>query len=194
MADLILVRSDTAANWAGVNPILAAGEPGYDTDNGWLKIGDGTTAWLDLPVNNYSTGLTAPNVFHTIPLANSGQTNTTSLATVTGSYFALWVEQLSVPDGIDLYCRACANFSGHTSGDVLGLAVYDLVSAAYAITEGTETAPSGNPVTVRTAWAQVPVFASAWRAEARRRNQTAARGVIRQTWLELVSVPTGTTP
>jgi len=41
-------RRDTAANWTSVNPKLASGEFGYETDTGKLKLGDGTTAWTSL--------------------------------------------------------------------------------------------------------------------------------------------------
>ena len=35
------------------NPVLAEGEPGFDTTNNILKIGDGTTNWNSLvAVNN----------------------------------------------------------------------------------------------------------------------------------------------
>lgn len=44
-----LLRSGTAALWASVNPVLAAGEPGYETDTGTFKVGDGITAWSTLP-------------------------------------------------------------------------------------------------------------------------------------------------
>lgn len=42
---LLALRRDTAANWTAANPVLASGEPGYETDTGKLKIGDGATAW-----------------------------------------------------------------------------------------------------------------------------------------------------
>lgn len=47
----VLFRRDTAANWASVNPILGNFEPGGVTVNGVqiLKMGDGVTAWNDLP-------------------------------------------------------------------------------------------------------------------------------------------------
>lgn len=41
-------RRDTAANWALTNPVLAAGEAGFETDTGRLKIGDGVTAYNSL--------------------------------------------------------------------------------------------------------------------------------------------------
>ena len=43
------VRKDTASNWASANPILKAGEFGYETDTGILKIGDGSSGWDQLP-------------------------------------------------------------------------------------------------------------------------------------------------
>ena len=46
--DLIQLRSDTAANWASVNPTLAVGETGFETDTGKLKVGTGSTAWNSL--------------------------------------------------------------------------------------------------------------------------------------------------
>jgi len=49
MATKIQLRNDTSVNWADVNPTLASGEHGYETDTGKQKIGDGTTAWVDLP-------------------------------------------------------------------------------------------------------------------------------------------------
>lgn len=48
MATLQLKRG-TAARWVELNPILAAGEPGFEYDTKKLKIGDGNTAWNDLP-------------------------------------------------------------------------------------------------------------------------------------------------
>jgi hypothetical protein len=42
------LRRDTARRWARVNPILADGEPGFEIDTGRLKIGNGSTKWLEL--------------------------------------------------------------------------------------------------------------------------------------------------
>ena len=44
-----LLKRGTAARWASVNPILEKGEPGFVYDSNLLKIGDGVTAWNDLP-------------------------------------------------------------------------------------------------------------------------------------------------
>ena len=66
-------RRDTAANWAAINPILASGEWGFETDTRKIKIGDGTTAWnalayfgiytaADLPYDNTASGMAATDV------------------------------------------------------------------------------------------------------------------------------------
>jgi hypothetical protein len=45
----IQVRRDTAADWTSVNPTLAAGEIGFETDTNKFKFGTGSTAWTSLP-------------------------------------------------------------------------------------------------------------------------------------------------
>ena len=54
MPAVIKPRRDTAANWASVNPTLAAGEIGYDSTNKQFKIGTGSTAWTSLPFSTES--------------------------------------------------------------------------------------------------------------------------------------------
>jgi hypothetical protein len=46
---LIQVRRGAAATWTSANPVLSSGEPGFETDTGREKIGDGTSAWTSLP-------------------------------------------------------------------------------------------------------------------------------------------------
>ena len=41
-------RRDTAANWTAENPTLLAGEIGVESDTGYWKIGNGSTAWNSL--------------------------------------------------------------------------------------------------------------------------------------------------
>jgi hypothetical protein len=57
MSVQIKLRRDTAANWVTVNPVLAAGEPGVETDTLKWKFGDGITHWNQL---NYPTILSTP--------------------------------------------------------------------------------------------------------------------------------------
>jgi hypothetical protein len=49
MATRMIQRRGTAAEWTSANPVLAAGEIGFETDTTKFKFGDGTTAWADIP-------------------------------------------------------------------------------------------------------------------------------------------------
>ena len=53
MAEVIKItyqlRRGTSSVWNKNNPLLAAGEPGYELDTHKVKIGDGTSYWKDLP-------------------------------------------------------------------------------------------------------------------------------------------------
>jgi len=44
----IQLRRGTEAEWTSADPVLAAGEVGYETDTGRAKVGDGVQAWSEL--------------------------------------------------------------------------------------------------------------------------------------------------
>lgn len=46
---IIQLKRGKAASWTSLNLILNPGEPGFEIDTGKLKIGNGVTAWNDLP-------------------------------------------------------------------------------------------------------------------------------------------------
>jgi hypothetical protein len=50
-------RRGTEFQWEDANPILASGEVGLNTDNGFIKIGDGFSRWTEL---EYLIGPTGP--------------------------------------------------------------------------------------------------------------------------------------
>jgi hypothetical protein len=54
----IQLRRGTAAAWTAANPILLAGEPGFETDTRLTKYGDGTTAWTALSYAGAAAGAT----------------------------------------------------------------------------------------------------------------------------------------
>ena len=55
MANRIIQRHDTAANWDTHNPILAEGELGFISDqNNRYKIGDGVTPWKSLKLQGFN--------------------------------------------------------------------------------------------------------------------------------------------
>ena len=60
MAIRIQFRRDTAANWTLINPLLAEGEIGNETDTGKFKVGNGTTLWNSLPYSSGPAGPTGP--------------------------------------------------------------------------------------------------------------------------------------
>lgn len=71
MTTRIKLRRDTAANWTAANPILSLGEPGYDTTNNKLKIGDGTSTWTQLDYLTDATlggdvGIVAGNILPSV--------------------------------------------------------------------------------------------------------------------------------
>lgn len=56
MTVVIKTRRDTAANWSSVNPVLALGEIGIETDTRKIKFGDGTTPWNSLAYSSGGSG------------------------------------------------------------------------------------------------------------------------------------------
>ena len=50
MRTKIQIRRGSSTSWENANPTLAEGEIGYESNTGNMKIGDGVTAWNDLPV------------------------------------------------------------------------------------------------------------------------------------------------
>ena len=93
MADRIQIRRDTAANWASVNPVLAQGEMGLETDTERMKLGDGTTVYTALNyfvTSQTNVGITGGTIDGTViggstPASVAATTlTTTTSATLTG--------------------------------------------------------------------------------------------------------------
>lgn len=85
MARKFQFRRDTAAQWTLVNPVLAAGEPGFEIDTGFMKVGDGATAWTSL--DYWRGGGAAAALGALAPAADKYayyvDANTAALATIT---------------------------------------------------------------------------------------------------------------
>jgi hypothetical protein len=80
MATRIKLRRDTAANWTSINPILASGEPGYETNSIKYKIGDGVTDWNSLPYFSR-----AHDELTNLDYASAGHTGFASTAALTST-------------------------------------------------------------------------------------------------------------
>lgn len=117
----IQIRRDTAANWSSTNPTLAAGEMGYDTTNGVLKVGDGATTWNSLSVAS-DNGMIIPQLpyvstYYYLPSYNLG---TRTAPTNTTSYFPFYVQKGATFDRI-----ACATGGGFSGTAVVRLGIYN---------------------------------------------------------------------
>jgi len=64
MATRMQQRRGTAQQWNTANPILAAGEIGFETDTGAFKIGNGSSAWSTLKYFTDASG--APELLDTL--------------------------------------------------------------------------------------------------------------------------------
>lgn len=68
MAIRIQLRNDLSTEWLYVNPILAQGEIGLETDTRKFKIGNGIDNWSELPynVNDFQTFVETTNGLYTL--------------------------------------------------------------------------------------------------------------------------------
>jgi hypothetical protein len=90
------VRRDTAANWTSVNPTLSAGEFGYETDTGKVKIGTGSTAWTSLAYVGSGASITISDTPPTSPTAGNLWFESDTTRTYV-YYNSSWVEIGSIP-------------------------------------------------------------------------------------------------
>lgn len=66
----IQLRRGTAAEWnSNGTVVLSAGEPGFETDTGKFKVGDGTTTWTALEYAGGAESLRLQDLFDVSPLS-----------------------------------------------------------------------------------------------------------------------------
>jgi hypothetical protein len=114
-------RRDTAAQWTSVDPILAAGEIGVETDTLNFKIGNGTDSWTELGYRGfvglddttYGAGLTFNSGTNTLSV-NFGTTSNTALAgthaAATSGVHGVTGNVVGTTDVQDLSNKAFINF------------------------------------------------------------------------------------
>jgi len=123
MATKIQVRRDTAANWTSVNPTLSDGELGYETNTGYMKIGNGSTQWSSLSYftpgavdgdanTTYTLGTTASGGNANITLTGSDSTND-SVTLVAGTNVTLSVAGDNITAAVD---TDLANYNNANTG------------------------------------------------------------------------------
>ena len=86
MAQQITLRKGTATAWTSANPTLAAGEPGFETDTGKFKIGDGSQNWNSLSYATSTYGISAENDLNanSAAIRLTGSNSTTDNLTISG--------------------------------------------------------------------------------------------------------------
>jgi hypothetical protein len=60
----VRLRKGTSTQWSTTNPVLSLGEPGFDSTNNLLKIGDGATSWTSLKNLNQESYSLVTTVFN----------------------------------------------------------------------------------------------------------------------------------
>jgi len=83
MATRMQQRRGTAQQWTDADPILAAGEIGFETDTNQFKIGDGVNAWSDLSYFKNLEDL-GGSLDDYVPLSTKGQPDGVATLDVNG--------------------------------------------------------------------------------------------------------------
>jgi hypothetical protein len=84
MATRMQQRRGTGTQWTTANPVLAAGEIGFETDTNQFKMGDGVNVWSSLTYFIDTTSLST-SLGDYVPLASAGAAN--GVATLDASGF-----------------------------------------------------------------------------------------------------------
>lgn len=137
MADIkarLLFRRGTAAQWAAANPVLLNGEPAWETDTGYFRIGDGVTAYASLPIYTLSANVAAAiaaaeaaaasaSVFNGVT-ASADEINILDGATLT-------TEEINALDGVTATGTAVIRAENQAAGrDALGLPDFTISQSA----------------------------------------------------------------
>jgi len=105
------LRSDTAANWTAVNPVLLAGEEGLESDTGYRKVGNGSTAWTSLA---YVSGLGAD-----IPVSRLADGTARQLIQTDAAGTGVeWTSNVDIPGTLDVTGAATFDNNVIIQGDL----------------------------------------------------------------------------
>jgi hypothetical protein len=128
----IQLRRDTSANWTSSNPVLAAGELGWDITSNRVKIGDGTTAWNSLGPGPLVQAMIRQEATYTL----------SAVATAQKMFNGSTNGALTLPVGAYRFnCLANMTFMSATSGNSkFGLAGSAALAASFMFTTGADAA------------------------------------------------------
>lgn len=160
---IIKLRRGTASQWATVNPVLAAGEMGVETDTNKFKFGDGATAWSSLPyavaaasggasvdwpdVLNKPTEFTPSAHTHLIADVTDVTATATELNVLDG--ITATTTELNYTDGVTSAIQSQLNGKAATSHTHTASQITDLTTNVVSRTNGTIATASTSSTVVR---------------------------------------------
>lgn len=136
----IQVRRGTASQWTSTNPVLAAGELGFESDTNKLKIGNGSSAWNSLSYIATGAAGTVTSITAGTGLSGGTITNTGTIALSTP------VSVANGGTGISSFGSGVATWLGTPSSANLAAAVTDETGSG-ALVFGTSPTISGATLT-----------------------------------------------
>lgn len=86
MSYRIQLRRAPKNDWESLNPTLAEGEPGLETDTGLIKIGNGMTPWNSLPYMAGTSRVIKRSITGGIP---NGETKTLDVVLAVPGFYEL---------------------------------------------------------------------------------------------------------
>ena len=134
----IQVRRGTASSWTSTNPTLAAGEIGFESDTGKIKVGTGSATWNSL------TYIGAANAIQYVYNATAGQTtfsgadaNGLTLSYTVGAeqVYVNGVLQVRTSDYTATNGTSVVLASGALVGDVITVIAYGTFTVADTYTQ-----------------------------------------------------------
>lgn len=123
MANKIQYRRDSAANWGSANPVLAAGEPAFETGSKKFKVGDGVSAWNALPY--YSNDVAAAKPLTAVFLGDSQTDQGGQTTSWTNRGWWVWMQAML---GHPFTVLKNAGISGNTLTQMLARIQTDVIA------------------------------------------------------------------
>lgn len=147
------LRRDTAANWTSINPVLALGEPGLETNTRRVKYGDGTTAWNSLAYSGEAFTASITALAALTPAADRlpyfTSTSAAALATLT-SYARSLLDDSDAPTARGTLGLGTAATMTGPSGTIVGTSDTQTLTnktVSGATISGTTTLPGSGQIT-----------------------------------------------
>ena len=120
MTTRIKLRRDTKANWADINPILAAGEQGLESDTRRIKIGDGVTAWSGLQYTFGDLEVTDKTINGELGVNIASQDPETWISTVNARFNWAGTDGVAYDSSGNLYLSGWQEYGYDVSGSGTG--------------------------------------------------------------------------